>query len=105
MDSARFMVAHAVTWLLPNILFAAIALAASGSLRVQHPAELLIVFGNTFSSPMGVAGIFLRLPLWALPLSLFALHYVMVFRGLLFKEIASGGGNARLRAFQASLRR
>jgi hypothetical protein len=29
----------------------------------------------------------------------------MVFRGLLFKELVSGGGNARLRAFQAAMRR
>ena len=105
MDSGRFMVAHPVVWLLPNVLFAAIALAASGNLRVHNPAELLIVFGNTFSSPSGVLQIFAHFPLWSLPIVLFALHYVMVFRGILFKELSSGGGNARLRAFQASLRR
>jgi hypothetical protein len=105
MDSARFMFAHPVVWLLPNVLFAALALAASGTLKVHNPAELLIVFGNTFSSPAGVVQIFGHFPLWALPIVLFALHYVMVFRGILFKELSSGGGNARLRAFQASLRR
>jgi hypothetical protein len=44
------------------------------------------------------------LPLWSLPLVLAALHFVMVFRGVLFTELASGGGNARLRAFQAKMR-
>jgi hypothetical protein len=106
MESARFMFAHPVVWLLPNIVFAAIALAASGELRaVHHPAEALIVFGNTFSSPAGVIQILTGLPLWALPLTLFGLHYVMVFRGILFHEISTGGGNARLRAFQAAQRR
>ena len=77
---------------------------ASGRLAVQHPAELLILFGATFSSPMGVAGIFTGLPVWALPIALFVLHYAMIFRGLLYRELVSGGGNARLRAFQTKMR-
>ncbi len=106
MESARFMLKHPVVWLLPNLLFAALALAAGGGLRFQRPAEALIVFGNTFSSPIGVAGLLSSLPIWSLPLCLFALHYVMIFRGLLFRELTSGGGgNARLRAFQAHMRR
>jgi hypothetical protein len=106
LQSGRFMVAHPVVWLLPNVVFAAIALAASGQLRaVHHLAEALIAFGNTFSSPAGVAGIFIGLPLWALPIALFGLHFVMVFRGILFHEISTGGANPRLRAFQAAQRR
>ena len=62
LDSARFMFRFPVVWLLPNVLFAALGLFASGRLAVQHPAELLILFGATFSSPMGVAGIFTGLP-------------------------------------------
>ena len=66
----------------------------------------MILFGNTFSSPAGVGKLFQGLPLWSLPIALVALHFVMVFRGLLFKELVSGGrGNARLRAFQAAMRR
>jgi hypothetical protein len=103
LDSARFMFRFPVVWLLPNIVFAALGIAASGRVTVNHPAELLILFGNTFSSPMGIAAIFTGLPLWALPIALFILHYVMIFRGLLFRELSSGGGNARLRAFQAKL--
>ena len=106
MSSARFMLANPVVWLLPNLALAALALGASGRLQFHNPAELLIAFGNTFSSPIGVAGLFTGLPLWALPVALFVLHYAMVFRGILFRELTSGtGGNARLRAFQATLRR
>ena len=104
MDSARFMFRFPVVWLLPNILFAALGLYASGHLVFHHPAELLILFGSTFSSPAGVATIFTDLPRWSLPIALFVLHYVMIFRGLLFRALQTGGGNARLRAFQAKLR-
>jgi hypothetical protein len=106
MASARFMLANPVVWLLPNLVFAAVALGAGGGLRGHRPAELLIAFGTTFSSPIGVAGLLAGLPLWSLPVVLFAVHYVMIFRGLLFRELTSGGGgNARLRAYQASMRR
>jgi hypothetical protein len=104
LDSARFMFRFPVVWLLPNVLFAALGLFASGRLNVKHPAELLILFGNTFSSPAGIAGIFTGLPWWALPIALFVLHYAMIFRGILYKELVSGGGNTRLRAFQAKMR-
>jgi hypothetical protein len=104
LESARFMFRFPVVWLLPNILLAALGLFASGRLDVKHPAELLILFGSTFSSPAGIAGIFIGLPVWALPIALFVLHYGMIFRGLLFRALISGGGNARLRAFQAKMR-
>jgi len=104
MDAARFMFRFPVVWLLPNLLFAALGLVASGRLDVSHPAEVLILFGTTFSSPMGIAGIFTNLPYWALPIALAVLHYAMIFRGILFRELVSGGGNTRLRAFQAKMR-
>ncbi len=103
--SARFMLANPVVWLLPNIVFAALILAAGGGLHFQRPAEVLLAFGNTFSSPIGVLGLFAGLPLWGLPLALFGVHYAMIFRGLLYRELSGSGGNARLRAFQAHMRR
>jgi hypothetical protein len=105
LESARFMLAHPVVWLLPNLVFAGVALGASGQLNVQHPAELLVLFGSFFSSPMMAAGLLMGMPRWALPLLLIGLHYAMVFRGILFSELQGGGGNARLRAFQAQMRR
>ncbi len=86
-------------------MFAALVMGAGGGLHFERPAEALLAFGNTFSSPIGVAGLFSALPLWALPLALFGLHYAMIFRGLLYRELVGGGGNARLRAFQAHMRR
>jgi hypothetical protein len=104
MDSARFMFRFPVMWLLPNVLFAAVALWAAGLLQgISHPAEALIVFGSIFSAG-GIAQIFVGIPRWSLPLALVALHYVMIFRGILFRELVSGGGNTRLRAFQAKMR-
>jgi hypothetical protein len=105
MESGRFMLAHPVVWMLPNLLFAAVALSATGQLAVQHPAELLVLFGRLLSSPMAMAAVLLSVPKWVIPLALLGVHFVMVFRGILFAELSTGGGNARLRAFQASMRR
>jgi hypothetical protein len=102
--SGRFMIAHPVVWMLPNLVFASLLLLPTGRLAVNHPIELVLVFGNTFSSPMGLAGMVTAWPVWVWPLALFGLHYVMVFRGILFRNLSSGVGNARLRAFQAKMR-
>jgi hypothetical protein len=104
MDSARFMFRFPVVWLLPNIVFAAVALWAAGLLQqISQPAEGLIAFGSMFSLA-GIARVFLGIPRWSLPIALAALHYVVIFRGILFRELVSGGGNTRLRAFQAKMR-
>lgn len=103
-ESGRFVMEHPVAWFLPNLLFAAVPLWASGSLNVQHPAEFLILFGSFFSSPTRAFSMLLTGPLWAIPIALFGFHFVMVFRGILFRELSSGGGNARLRAFRARMR-
>jgi len=105
LDSGRFMIAHPVVWLLPNLLFASLLLLPTGRLAVNHPAELLLVFGNTFSSPLGLVSMVTAWPVWTWPLILFGLHYVMVFRGLLFQRLSSGSDNARLRAFRAKMGR
>jgi hypothetical protein len=101
--SGRFMIANPVVWLLPNIAFASLLLLPTGRLAVNHPAELLLVFGNTFSSPLGLVAMVAAWPTWTWLLILFGLHYVMVFRGLLFQRLSSGSGSARLRAFRAKM--
>ena len=53
LDSGRFMTAHYLVWLPPNLVFAAAALAAGGRLHFHRPAEALLLFANTFSSPVG----------------------------------------------------
>jgi hypothetical protein len=103
-DSGRFMLAHPLVWLLPNLVFASLLLLPTGRLAVSRPIELLLVFGNTFSSPLGLAGMVAAWPTWTWPLILFGVHYAMVFRGILFQELSSGADNARLRAFRAKMR-
>jgi hypothetical protein len=105
LDSGRFMLAHPVIWLLPSLLFAAVALFLSGQLFVGEPALLLVTFGQIFSSPGRAVMLLLSFPRWAIPIVVVAFHYLMVFRGILFAELSSGSGNARLRAFQAQMRR
>lgn len=102
-DSAKFVMDHPVAWMFPNVLFAALVLLARGELHFQHPVELLIAFGATFSSPLGVARL-LDGPLWSIPLALLFLHFAMIFRGLLFRELQSGNANPRLREFQRRMR-
>lgn len=103
-ESGKFVMEHPVVWFLPNILLAALALLAVGALNVAHPAELLILFGSVFSSPDGIAKLILGLPVWGIPIALLALHFAMVFRGLLFKELSSGRSNPRWREFQSRMR-
>jgi len=98
------MIANPVVWLLPNLVFASLLLLPTGRLAVNHPAELLLVFGSTFSSPLGLVTMVAAWPIWTWPLILFGLHYAMVFRGLLFQSLSSGSDNARMRAFRAKMK-
>jgi hypothetical protein len=103
-DSARFITEHPVVWLLPNVLLAALLLGSTGAFDVTHPVEILIAFGSIFSSPMGIIAVLMSFPLWAIPLVLVVLHTAMIFRGVLFRELASGGASARMRAFRGGMR-
>jgi hypothetical protein len=102
--SGRFMIAHPVVWMLPNLVFASLLLLPTGRLAVNHPIELLLVFGKTFSSPLGLAAMVAAWPIWIWPLLLFGLHFIMVFRGILFQKLSAGLDNPRLRAFKAKMR-
>lgn len=95
--SARFMMAHAGAWLLPNLLFAVVLLLPAGLLRVRHPGEAVLLLGTAFS-PAGIAAAIASAPPWSWPLLLILVHYAMVFRGLLFGEL--GTFNPRMRAFR-----
>jgi hypothetical protein len=105
-ESGRFISRHGLEWLLPNILFALALLAPLGLLR--GPAGLVILHVSTVMSPdnsgMGVYDLFARAPIYLqLPMLLFV-HFVMVFRGILFGELTRGGG-ARQRALRGAWRR
>lgn len=101
--SARFVLAHPVAWFLPNLLFWVVLLAPTGALHVQQPGELLLLFGGSFSLG-GMAQILSAFPLWALPILLLFLHYVMVFRGLLFQGLSSGNTSRRQQWIEQSRR-
>ncbi|MDX2024464.1 MAG: hypothetical protein SF187_29750 [Deltaproteobacteria bacterium] len=102
MESGRFITKNWMSWFPPNLLFAAVALAPQGMLWVDHPGELLLLFNRVFSTS-GPLLLFARVPLWLMPLPLLFLHFVMVYRGVLFKELAHS--NPRLRAFREAQRR
>jgi len=104
-DSARFVSRHGLEWLVPNVIFMLALLAPLGLLH-GPPGEVVLnmtaIFSPT-SQGLGLLSVFQRasLPL-ELGLLLFG-HWVMVFRGLLLKELMAGG--ARQRALRDVWRR
>ena len=101
LQSARFVLANPVAWFLPNLILVPLVLGPAGWLSVSQPGELLLVFSRVFSLE-GVVGLFASLPLWSAPLLLLFVHYLMVFRGLLFQGLSSG--SVRQREWQARTR-
>ena len=105
LESGRFISRHGLEWLLPNILFAAALLAPLGLLR--GPAGQVILSVSQILSPdndgMALFRVFGRAPIaLQLPMLVFV-HWVMIFRGLLFAELMRGG--ARQRALRGAWRR
>ena len=101
LESGRFMTEHPLMWLLPNLLVAFLAFWLTGSINLSQPQALLVTFAYTFSSPMYVIGLLLNFPFWALPIVVILAHTFMIFRGVLFRELARGGANPRLQAFRS----
>jgi hypothetical protein len=99
-ESIDFIQVNAFSWLFPNILFATVLLAASGLFTPSEPAMLIYRLPGLLS-PAGFLSALVAVPRWAVPLIILFIHFVMVFRGLLFQELASG--NPRQRAFKRQL--
>jgi hypothetical protein len=99
-DSINFIQINAFSWLLPNILFALVLLAASGLLTLSQPG-LLVSRLPGLLSPGGFFSALLAVPRWAVPLIIIFIHFVMVFRGLLFQALTSG--TARQRAYKRQM--
>jgi len=93
-DAARFVSKHGLEWLLPNLLIAVALLAPSGILRASSMGERVLLLQSLFSAT-GVLGLMASVPLWALPILLIVIHWAMVFRGLLFGALVSGGARRR----------
>jgi hypothetical protein len=97
MESGRFISKYGLEWLLPNVLAAVALMAPLGLLR--GPAGQVILHVATILSPnndgMGVYSLFARAPFYLqLPMLLF-IHWLMVFRGLLFGELTRGSARGR----------
>lgn len=104
-DSARFVSRSGLEWLIPNVIFALILLAPLGLLG--GPAGQVVLQIASLLSPqndgMGLFNVFVKAPLaLQLPMLVFV-HWLMVFRGLLFRELVSG--NPRQRRFRDAWRR
>jgi hypothetical protein len=96
-ESASFVMEHAFAWFPPNLVFAFVILWATGMLTFSSPGELLVRL-SLLGSAGGVLAFITGAPLWMAPLLIVFVHYVMVFRGLLFREL--GTGSTRMRAFR-----
>jgi len=101
-ESATFVMANPFAWFAPNLLFAAVLLGALGSLSGAAPAEVILSFAAV-ATPHGFLSVVNAAPLWMAPFLIALFHFVMVFRGLLYQELASG--SSRMRAFRRSMGR
>ncbi|HVZ86516.1 MAG TPA: hypothetical protein VHG72_06085 [Polyangia bacterium] len=95
--AARFISAHWPEWLAPTALMAAVVLAPTGLIHHGPLAARLLTMQMLFSLD-GLVATVLAIPLWLKPFMLIFITWAMVFRGLLFAELASGT-NRRRRAW------
>jgi hypothetical protein len=98
-ESAKFISAHWPEWLAPNVLIAAVILAPSGLMQGGPFAARILSMGALFSLH-GLALTVLIIPTWLKPIMLIFITWAMVFRGLLFAELATGT-NRRMRQWSA----
>jgi hypothetical protein len=89
-ESAIFIMESPFAWFGPNLVFAIAFLAATGTLHVSSPGELVLNIAG-LAQPAAL----LRLldhggALWKVPLLIAFFHYVMVYRGLLYQHLTSG---------------
>ena len=98
-ESGRFISAHWPEWLGPNALIAAAILIPSGLMQGGPFAARVLSIGALFSLH-GVAVTVLVIPIWLKPIMLIFITWAMVFRGLLFVELATGK-NRRMRQWSA----
>jgi hypothetical protein len=104
-ESVDFVTQNPFAWFPPNLIFAFVILWATGTLSFSSPGALLVNLSR-LGSAGGVLTFIGGAPLWTAPFLIVFVHYVMVFRGLLFRELTTGGGgNQRMRAFRQSMGR
>ncbi len=95
-ESGEFIFEHPVAWFAPNLVFAAVILWGTGLLSFTSLGSNLAMLG-ALGSPSGVL-LLIAGAGWTAPLLIAFVHYVMVFRGLLYLELSSG--SSRMRDFR-----
>ena len=95
-QSAKYVTANPFAWFPPNLVFALVFLWATGALSFSSPGALLVRLASLGSG--GIVGFVVQAARWKLPLLIVFIHYVMVYRGLLFQELVAG--SSRMRDFQ-----
>lgn len=98
-ESGRFISKHGLEWLLPNVLLAVLFMAPLGLLH--GPAGQIVLNVANILSPrndgMGVLALFQRAPIYLQIPMLLCVHWLMMFRGILFAELTSGSARQRAR--------
>jgi hypothetical protein len=97
--SARFIQSNWIEWFLPNLAFGALLLFIAFGPQGLVGRELMVTLPSLFT----LQGAYLLAPslvaggnsLWQAPLILCLVHFVMVFRGLLFRELNAGSPRSR----------
>jgi hypothetical protein len=87
MEAARFITAHWPEWLAPSVVMAAVLLAPTGLIQHGPLAMRLMAFQSLFSLD-GLTSTVNKVPIWLAPFMLIFINWAMVFRGLLFTELA-----------------
>lgn len=105
-ESASFIQRNWIEWFVPNALFALLLLAPQPAFRSMDPREMVLLAANLFSLdglPLLAASLLQSARSLGLGLAaLVIVHYAMIYRGLLFKELRHG--SRRMREFQARQR-
>lgn len=91
-EAARFISARGLEWLFPNLLLALVLLSPAGVLDPGLPIGARVLMLSGMFSIAGMLKTVLGLPLASAPLLLIFLHWAMIFRGLLFHALTTGGG-------------
>jgi len=95
-EAARFISKFGLEWLVPNVLFAVVLLAPLGLLHA--PAGQVVLAVSSILAPnsegRGLFAVFNQASLGLkLPMLMFV-HWVMIFRGLLFDGLTHGRGRS-----------
>jgi hypothetical protein len=88
-EAARFVSAHGLEWLFPNVLLAVVLLLPTGMLSGTEMGARLLSLAGLFSVK-GLTLLIVGLPRIYAPLVLIFLHWAMIFRGLLFQYLLTG---------------